>query len=551
MKRIFTAFIIALFLAVSNILFLAMPALAVDYAAGDGSLSVYGVDFNGDGYTDLAVANALENTFSVFMNSGNGSFAAHVDYATGSVPMSVWAGDLNGDDLPDVVTADRNSDGISIFFNKGDGAFDASERVYYAVGDGPYCAIGTDIDGDGDQDIVTAISYENKISVMANNGLGVLSKIADYTVGDGPRHIAAGDLNEDGRMDLVVANRLDSTISVLLNLGTGFDQSVYSVSGVSFSAVAVGDVNGDGWLDIVASDGNGDCFRVFPNLGGGSFGSSVAFVNGLAPHSVACADIDGDGDIDAVLADTNGNSADIHLNDGTGNFTEHYNYAVGTGPFSVFCADFDDDGSLDIATANYGADTVSVLLNGREFTHIHTYEITFNQSGVGSDFAGAVVAIDGTEYNVSMLPVSFLWNSGSTHIFEFNSPLVVDQNVKQYVWANTTGLITAQSGSITVSGSGDVTGNFEAVYLQTLPSISDAIGSINENVSHRGIANSLTSKLQNALKALDRGNTEAFEKILNAFINEVTAQSGKKIDAGYAGTLIQWAQAWIANPHLA
>lgn len=88
----------------------------------------------------------------------------------------------------------------------------------------------------------------------------------------------------------------------------------------------------------------------------------------------------------------------------------------------------------------------------------------------------------------------------------------------------------------------DVTYDFEP------PTISEAIEDIEEKVDHPGVANSLTSKLQNALKARDRGNFKAFENILNAFINEVEAQSGKKIDAGYAATLIEWANAWIEEP---
>ena len=81
--------------------------------------------------------------------------------------------------------------------------------------------------------------------------------------------------------------------------------------------------------------------------------------------------------------------------------------------------------------------------------------------------------------------------------------------------------------------------------------ISEAIEDIEQNIVHRGIENSLTSKLQNALKTLERGNTKAFVNILNAFINHVEDQSGKNIDADYAGSLIEWALAWIEDPGLA
>jgi len=84
-----------------------------------------------------------------------------------------------------------------------------------------------------------------------------------------------------------------------------------------------------------------------------------------------------------------------------------------------------------------------------------------------------------------------------------------------------------------------------------VPIIYDAIEDIEEQIAHSGTANSLTSKLENALNALERGNINAFTNILNAFINNVEAQSGKKIDEDYANTLIEWAQIWIEDPERA
>jgi len=97
------------------------------------------------------------------------------------------------------------------------------------------------------------------------------------------------------------------------------------------------------------------------------------------------------------------------------------------------------------------------------------FEITFSQSGINSDFTGTVVIIDGTGYTVSALP-TFWWDNSSTHDFAFQSPLVVTTNAKQYVWKTTTGLSTLQSGSIKVSTSGSVTGNYMAQYYLTVSS---------------------------------------------------------------------------------
>ncbi len=94
--------------------------------------------------------------------------------------------------------------------------------------------------------------------------------------------------------------------------------------------------------------------------------------------------------------------------------------------------------------------------------------ITFDQLGASSDFAGTVVIIDSTSYNVGILPVSFLWEVGTTHNFAFQSPLIVSSNTKQYVWTSTTGLSTLQSGSITVTTFGSIVGNYKTQYYLTL-----------------------------------------------------------------------------------
>jgi hypothetical protein len=96
------------------------------------------------------------------------------------------------------------------------------------------------------------------------------------------------------------------------------------------------------------------------------------------------------------------------------------------------------------------------------------YEVTFGQSGVGTDFEEAVVTIDDKEYNATNLPVSFWWDNGTIHNFSFQSPLVVIPNTKRYIWNSTSGLSSLQSGPITVGKSGNVIGNYETQYYLTL-----------------------------------------------------------------------------------
>jgi hypothetical protein len=96
------------------------------------------------------------------------------------------------------------------------------------------------------------------------------------------------------------------------------------------------------------------------------------------------------------------------------------------------------------------------------------YQITFDQTGVNTDFSGTVVTIDGVNYTVGSLPASFWWASNSVHTFDYQSPLIVTPNGEQYVWISTSGLSTLQTDTITVTASGNIIGNYKTQYYLTL-----------------------------------------------------------------------------------
>jgi hypothetical protein len=75
-------------------------------------------DFDGDGNLDLVAANKNDQTVSILLGDGAGSFGAATAYASGGSGVHVAVGDFNEDGDPDVVTA--NSDGnVSILLGDG------------------------------------------------------------------------------------------------------------------------------------------------------------------------------------------------------------------------------------------------------------------------------------------------------------------------------------------------------------------------------------------------------------------------------------------------
>jgi len=87
------------------------------------------------------------------------------------------------------------------------------------------------------------------------------------------------------------------------------------------------------------------------------------------------------------------------------------------------------------------------------------YEVTFDQTGVETDFTGTVATIDAVDYGRAALPVSFWWDKDSNHNFSFNSQLLVNTS-RQYEWNTTSGLSTLQSETLTITAPGSIIGNY-------------------------------------------------------------------------------------------
>ena len=84
-----------------------------DFTTGENSYpaSVAIGDLDGDGKPDLAIANRISNTVSIYRNTsmsgsiGTGSFATPINFPTGSASFSVAIGDLDGDGKLDLAIA--------------------------------------------------------------------------------------------------------------------------------------------------------------------------------------------------------------------------------------------------------------------------------------------------------------------------------------------------------------------------------------------------------------------------------------------------------------
>ena len=362
-----------------------VPNPIVNYPTGNAPSFITTVSLRDNGVNDLIVANSADNTVSVLLGNGDGTFNTQVTYPTGTDPVSIATGQFNNgttatnnDDFPDIAVANKAANTVSILLGNpsGDGTF--QPKVDIPTGNQPVSVVSAnfhDLTGvSGAVDLAVANQADSTISIYQGNGNGTFQTptLIKLPAGFEPSSLAAADLNGDGHIDLVVANEGANSFSVLLGNGDGtFQARTDYPTGTAPVFIALGDFNNEGALDVVTANNTGNSVSVYynqissQNLPTGTFlaGNTRDFPAGNGPTSIAVADYNLDGLADILVSDETDNAVSVILNEGNTAFATPVELPVGTAPVSVTTADFNADGRPDAATANNGSANATVILN--------------------------------------------------------------------------------------------------------------------------------------------------------------------------------------------
>jgi hypothetical protein len=349
------------------------------YATGQGPTWVAAADFNGDKNLDLAVSNGTDNTVSVLLGNGDGTFRGHVDYPADTSLWAVAAGDFNGDGKQDLVVA-SSFDGLLL--GNGDGTFQAMLPLSTRVLDNYSLTVG-DLNGDGKPDLVFVGSADGDQVLLGNgDGTFLAGEDVSYWTDFYPCCVVLGDFNGDSKVDVVLSATNHGSgwaIAIPGNgdgsfqfMGFGYYEIGYAEAG---SGVVLSDFNGDGKPDIATGSGFNSSVGLLLGNGDGTFQSPTEFATGSGtPTAVAVADFNADGKPDLVVVNGNSlgvngsNTVSVLLGNGDGTFQPHVDYPTGQAPTSVAIGDFNGDGKLDLAITNQDDNTVSILLGNGDGT---------------------------------------------------------------------------------------------------------------------------------------------------------------------------------------
>ncbi len=231
-------------------------------------------DFNKDNKTDIAVCNAGDNSVTIYLGKGDGTFTYKANYPLGQAtgPLSMTIGDYNKDGHLDIAVADQTSGTVSILFGKGDGTFKLAKKSY------PAGSLPSSIAATPGGNIVFSDAGSNTASFLANNGSGgfSLSKTI-FNVGASPSGILVQDVTDDRVLDLVTANSGSNDISLIQGQATGgFSKNIVNFpAGTSPVALVAHDFTGGGAMDLAVLDAGTP-----PNPGGVTIliGQDIAYL---------------------------------------------------------------------------------------------------------------------------------------------------------------------------------------------------------------------------------------------------------------------------------
>jgi len=154
--------------------------------------------------------------FSYYASRVDFGSASSVDIGTG--PVSLAIADLNGDKNDDLITANLGDSAIGVALGKGSGLFDMAKST--AVGTDPIAVRVVDLNGDKKLDVVTANSYSGDVSVLLGKGDGTFEAAKHTTLGASPTALALADVTGDMKDD-VLATTADGKVVILPGKGDG------------------------------------------------------------------------------------------------------------------------------------------------------------------------------------------------------------------------------------------------------------------------------------------------------------------------------------------
>lgn len=275
---------------------------------------------------------------------------------------TIDATDLDQDGDLDMLAATSGDNTIAWYENDGNQVF--TRHIITSSANEASWVTPVDLNGDGYLDVVFSSAGNNSISWYENDGhqkftFHPLAASELDTVG-----FAVADVDGDGDLDVISSSKASDSVSWYENNGNqGFTKHIITTTADLACSVCATDIDRDGDLDIVSASFWDDTIAWYENDGRQAFTKRIITTTADGARTVVAADIDADGYQDVVSASYYDNTIAWYHNDGRGSFTKHVISSTSINAVTVFVADLDGDGDLDVLATSRGDNTISWFEN--------------------------------------------------------------------------------------------------------------------------------------------------------------------------------------------
>lgn len=341
----------------------------------NGPASIYPVDLDGDGDLDIVVGTqgdafiGADDSILWYENNGTQTFTVHTVHTGIADVTKVTATDLDDDGDIDVLSSSYTDDTIAWYENNGSESF--TRHIITTSANGAFWAQAEDVDSDGDLDVLTVSSLDNTLAWYENNGSEAFTRHTISTTANQINTADAGDLDGDGDIDVVGTAWGDNTIYWYENDGSatpGFTTHTLATNTPTPRSIQTVDLDSDGDLDVVVALQTNSEILWYENDGAGTFALRLVAQSLRDVWQAFATDLDGDGDIDVLASSLSiggiNNAVVWYENNGSEIFTLH-RISTSTDPATIFAvyavvaADMDGDLDLDVVVASASDDQLA------------------------------------------------------------------------------------------------------------------------------------------------------------------------------------------------
>ena len=302
---------------------------------------------------DVFYSNIIDATpYVVFLTFTEHTIAGNFDGAN-----SIYATDMDNDGDMDILGTALFADDITWWENDGNQNF--SEHSIALNFNGANSVFASDMDNDGDIDVLSTACFADDITWWENDGNQNFTEhtISDYF--DYARSVYAEDMDNDGDVDVLGAAQYADDITWWENDGNqNFTEHTISGSFDGANSVYAEDMDNDGDMDVLGAAGDAE-LSWWENDGNQNFtGHTIpSYIEYMT--SVSAVDMDDDGDMDVLAVASHADDIAWWENDGNQNFTAHIISGNFNSAHSAYAEDIDNDGDMDVLGAANFADEIT------------------------------------------------------------------------------------------------------------------------------------------------------------------------------------------------